>query len=161
MACFPDDNYLFAEKILLDRLGDIVPAGTRVESLGDVRELVQGAAAFPCACLTYLGDQLVTRLQDGGDSVRSLGSGKVCQAVQQWAVIVGAKDASTPRTSMAARERAGKILLKVLKGLQGFEVATGRQLRRAPFAGASAVYIDGGHVFLTAQFNLTLDISGD
>ena len=163
MAYFPSDNYLFAEGVILDRLKELFPSGVHVESLGDVRELVQGNAHFPCVCVGYLGDGPAIGasipLKDSG--IPSLGFGKVIRSVQEWVVTVGAKDASTPRTSAKAREAAGKIYLRVLQGLQGFEVATGYYLRRAPFSGAAAAYFDGGHVFLTAQFNLAFDVRGE
>jgi hypothetical protein len=161
MGCFPNDNYLFAEEALLERLKELFPSGVHVDSLGDVRELVQGNALFPCACVGYLGDKPIARTADPAGTAISLGGGKASQVAQEWAVIVGAKDASTPRTSQKAREAAGKIYLKVLKGIQGHEAAKGRRFQRAPFAGASAAYFDGGHVFLTAQFNLVLDVVGD
>jgi hypothetical protein len=159
---FENGNYLFAEGKILARLRELFPegSGVAIESLGDVSELIEGTAKYPLVNLTYLGDQPAHPVQGQAGTGASVGRGRAPQAVQQWAVIIGAKDATSPRTSLKAREAAGKMMLTVLEGLQGFCPAPNMPLARASFAGQPAIYYKGGHVFLTAQFNLVVDVVG-
>ena len=82
MAYFPEDNYLFAEAVLLDRLKELFPSGVHMDSLGDVRELIQGNALFPCACVGYLGDKPIALEW-------SLDTGKLTLIKQHVGSIVG------------------------------------------------------------------------
>jgi hypothetical protein len=153
MGYFPDGNYLFAEAKILARLAEIFPpgSGVKIGSLGNVSDLLSGNYFFPSVSVIYLGDAPLEK---------SAGRGAVKQAEQKWGVVIAAKNAQDPRTCFKAREEAGKMFLKAIEGLQGWEVAPMINLARAPFDGSPAIYADGGYVFLTAQFNITVDITG-
>jgi hypothetical protein len=112
--------------------------------------------------VSYLGDYPTPNQGSGRQSgaARSVGGGAVVRATQQWLAIVGTKGPETPKTGRGGRAEAGVLFLKVLRALQGLEVSRHVNLERAAYEGSPALYLDGGFVFLTAQFNVTFDIVG-
>jgi hypothetical protein len=166
MTSYPDDNYLFAEGVILERLRLEFPDNAtpfiRVDTLGDIQEMIRGNYHFPSVNVVYLGDQPLSQTSlttDKPSWANTLGNGLASQVTQFWGVVVATKDAKDNRTGVASRVEAGKIILRVLKALQGFAVMEGRRLIRAPFQGQTSLTMSG-HSFLTVQFNLILDILG-
>jgi hypothetical protein len=166
MQLFPHENYLFVENVIVEKLQKLFlndDPEVKISVLGDINHLLDGNYYFPSLNVYYLGDTPLIRTQNQQNmpSNQSLGSGRIIQVTQHWAVILAVKDASDPKTNSAVREKAGKYFLRVLVGLQGFEVVPYRPLIRVPFNGFSAQFITGGHAYLTAQFDVTFDIVGE
>ncbi|MDR2141750.1 MAG: hypothetical protein LBR11_08185 [Deltaproteobacteria bacterium] len=163
MSSFPEDNYLFAEQLIIDRLKQVMPPEINVGSIGDYADLAQSKVAFPNVSVLYLGDDPVIHSANtpGQRGVNTAGNGIACQVVQYWGVVVGTKEPTTAKTGFASRTEGGKLMLKVLKVLQGFEILPCMYLTRGLFRGNSSIYNESGYTFLTAQFNLTLDVVGE
>jgi hypothetical protein len=147
----PNDNFLFAEQILLDKISEIFPpdTGIKVDSLGLVADLVAGNYYFPSVLVNFIGEK---------PESKTIGQNLVQQSTQSWVVIVAVKEVTTAKTGVKAREAAGKIFLKLIQGLQGYPVLPNITLKRVP-VGNPVIYTDG-HLFMTAQFEFTLDILG-
>ncbi|MDR3152890.1 MAG: DUF1834 family protein [Deltaproteobacteria bacterium] len=146
---FPDGNYLFAEGPILARLRDALGADVWVDCIGTTDALASGTHRFPGAYVLYAGDVV---------SEKGAGGGAVSQAEQHWVAAVGVKCAETQATGAKAREIAGKLFLKALEALQGLEVAPEMRLARTTCS-LPVMYV-GGHLFMAAEFRLTVNVVG-
>jgi hypothetical protein len=144
----PDSNYLFAEEAIIARLQAAVP-GVHVGAIGSSDELSSAHRRFPGLYVIYAGDVV---------SAQGAGRGAASQAEQHWIVAAAVKDAGTLHTGEAARKECGVLFCALLHALQGFEAAPGMTLVRTDTA--LPVLYESGHIFLAAEFTLTVDIVG-
>ncbi|MDR1037303.1 MAG: hypothetical protein LBT40_12275 [Deltaproteobacteria bacterium] len=145
----PDGNYLFAEKVIVAKLKEAAGEDVHVECIGSTDDLQAAKHRFPGLYVLFAGDEV---------SPAQAGAGKAVQAVQHWIVSAAVRCSDTLGTGSAARETLGKLFLKVLVSLQGYEVAPGMTLSRTTCA--LPVMYESGHAFLAAEFLLTVDIAG-
>jgi hypothetical protein len=166
MTYFLDDNYLFAENIIIEKLTDTFKDDTepvKVDTFSDIRLLLGGNYHFPSVLLFYIGDTPIVKTGQTNNvsNAKTLGNGKIAQVTQHWGVVLSAKDPTDPKNNSKVREKAGKLFLRVLKALQGLEISQYRHLYRVPFVGNTAMMADNGHLMLTAQFDVLLDVIGE
>ncbi|MDR3154169.1 MAG: hypothetical protein LBW85_07875 [Deltaproteobacteria bacterium] len=144
------DNYLFAESAIAGRLAKALePDKVPVECIGSTDDIAASRHRYPCVYVLYAGDEV---------SETSAGRGEASRADQFWVASVCSANAGTLASGAAAREEAGKIFMKVLKALQGFEIASGRALTRVSCP--LPVTYENGHMFMAAQFKLSIDVQG-
>jgi hypothetical protein len=144
----PDGNYLFAEDAIIGRLQEAAP-GVHVGAIGSSDELSSAHRRFPGLYVIYAGDVV---------SAQGAGRGAASQAEQHWIVAAAVKDAGALHTGAGARRECGTLFHTLLKALQGFEPAPGMTLVRTDTN--LPVLYESGHIFLAAEFTLTVDIVG-
>jgi hypothetical protein len=144
----PEGNYLFAEKVIVDRLKSKIP-DVYISGIGTTDDLKTSKHQFPGIFILYAGDEI---------SDKHVGNGKGSQAFQHWIVSVAAKSTEDLSTGTKVREIAGKIFHDMLVALQGFEVLPGRPLIRTDTP-LPIAYING-HIYAAASFLLTIEIVG-
>jgi hypothetical protein len=145
----PDGNYLFAEGPIVARLRAAVGPDVHVECIGTTDDLSAAKHRFPGVYVLFAGDEV---------SPREAGAGRAAQSVQHWIVSAAVKSTESLGTGAKARAELGRLFYRVLRALQGFDVAQGMPLVRTSCS--LPVMYESGHAFLAAEFLLTIDISG-
>lgn len=128
------DDYFAPSQGIIDRLKSEIPeVCDRVFSMAELENSKESQQITPAIHVIHVGDNICSRT----------GNGEVQMFDQEYFVILAIRNASSVLTGEAARGDAGKILVKMLKALQGFSPAPGCDpLKRtnAPSPGYNAGY---------------------
>lgn len=145
----PNDNYLFAENVILERLSTGMGAGVHVASINVSDDMITAKHSFPGVFVLFAGDEVLNT---------TAGQGKASQSVQHWIVVSAAKSSENMESGKKAREIAGKLVYKVLTLLQGYEVAPAMTLVRT--SSALPILYHSGYIFIASEFLLTVNVVG-
>lgn len=130
-------NYLFAGKLIAERLKTTVPEFKEVLNAGSLAQISRETQQTPAAYVIYAGDVINTEPAAHGSV------GKAQYIKQQWIVVIVAHLADKRSLYQDGEELAGKLITQSLQTLSGYQLNERSKPMTRSSKMMSAEYDDG------------------
>lgn len=132
-----DDNYLFLEEPLINRIESEVKGLTYVGGRSSIDQIAAERQVVPAVYIIYLGDNT-----SQGD--KHQGGFKKTQVVTQyWAAVLTTYPADGNKDGTAARKEAGVLMGQIIKAITGWQPVAAVTPFSRTAGRTEAIYIDG------------------